>query len=239
MADLTKVLGVMMAARMAGRSSKLGTMAAATPVLFGKGTPGGGWSFSQKAGLAALGYLAYRAYSDSQGTAPAPQAALPPPQPAKSGGLFGTVLETLGIGKSAQPAQNSGFGDRLSTGLRGPSVPPPIDNDRAHLLVRAMVAAANADGSISAEERNTIMSRLAKAGAGPDEYRAIEVELNDPPTMESILREVRDPDTAEQVYLASNLAIIVDTPAERAYLDYLSTRLGLSPAQQQELDRLL
>lgn len=235
MADLTKVLGVMMAARMAGRTSKLGTMAAATPVLFGKGTPGGGWSFSQKAGLAALGYLAYRAYSDSQAAAqPAHQAA-----PAKSGGIFGGIFETLGIGKTAQPASDSGFGDRLASGLRGPAIPPPLDNNKAHLLIRAMVAAAAADGQISREERNAITSRLDQAGAGPEERRVVEIELTNPPTMESILREVRDADTAEQVYLASNLAIVVDTPAERAYLDYLATRLGLSPVQKQELDRLL
>jgi uncharacterized membrane protein YebE (DUF533 family) len=229
MADLTKVLGVMMAARMAGRSSKLGAVAAATPVLFGKGTPGGGWSFSQKAGLAALGYLAYRAYSDSQTAAP--------PQPAKSGGLFGSVLGSLGMG--GRSAADSGFGDRLASGLRGPATPPQIESGKAHLLIRAMVAAAAADGEISAEERRSIMSRLDQAGAGPEERRIVEGELNNPPGVEAIVREVRDPDTAAEVYLASNLAVVVDTPAERAYLDYLATRLKITPDQKQELDRLL
>ena len=58
MADLTKILGALMATGLAGRSSKMGAMATATPLLFGKGGPGGGFSFGQKAGLAALGYLA-------------------------------------------------------------------------------------------------------------------------------------------------------------------------------------
>ena len=47
------------------------------------------------------------------------------------------------------------------------------------------------------------------------------------------------PDTAAEVYLASNIAIRVDTDAERAYMDYLASRLRLTPAARQELDRLL
>jgi uncharacterized membrane protein YebE (DUF533 family) len=72
MADLKQVLGVLLATGLAGRSSKGAALAAAAPVMFGKGTRSGGWSLTQKAGLAALAYLAYRAYSDGKiGSAPA------------------------------------------------------------------------------------------------------------------------------------------------------------------------
>jgi uncharacterized membrane protein YebE (DUF533 family) len=235
MADLTKILGVLMATGLAGRSSKMGAMAAATPLLFGKGGSGGGFSFGQKAGLAALGYLAYKAYSDGKiGSAP------PQPEPQKSGGIFGSLLGSLGLGGSSQPsAPSAGFGDRLASSLRGPAAPPAIENNKALLLIRAMVAAAHADGDVSWEERQAIMGRLDQAGAGPEERRLVEYELSNPTPVEAIIREAQAPDTAAEVYLASNIAIRVDTDAERAYMDYLASRLRLTPAARQELDRLL
>jgi uncharacterized membrane protein YebE (DUF533 family) len=102
-----------------------------------------------------------------------------------------------------------------------------------------MVAAADADGDVSWEERQAIMGRLDQAGAGPEERRLVEYELSNPTPVETIIREAQAPDTAAEVYLASNIAIRVDTDAERAYMDYLASRLRLTPAARQELNRLL
>ena len=99
--------------------------------------------------------------------------------------------------------------------------------------------AAHADGDVSWEERQAIMGRLDQAGAGPEERRLVEYELSNPTPVEAIIREAQAPDTAAEVYLASNIAIRVDTDAERAYMDYLASRLRLTPAARQELDRLL
>ena len=44
--------------------------------------------------------------------------------------------------------------------------------------------------------------------------------------------------TAEQVYLASALAIEPDTQAEQSYLQYLAARLNLDPQRAQELHRV-
>jgi uncharacterized membrane protein YebE (DUF533 family) len=102
-----------------------------------------------------------------------------------------------------------------------------------------MVAGAYADGDVSCEERQAIMDRLDQAGAGPEERRLVEYEPSNPTPVEAIIREAQAPDTAAEVYLASNTAIRVDTDAERAYMDYLASRLRLTPAARQELDRLL
>jgi uncharacterized membrane protein YebE (DUF533 family) len=253
MADLKQVLGVLLATGLAGRSSKGAALAAAAPVMFGKGAPGGGWSLTQKAGLAALAYLAYRAYRDGKiGSAPAAGPATGsgtttlPASAGKPGGLLDNLSSTFGGlfsggSKAAQPTPaipSGGLGDRLAGSLWTAAAPAAIDDTKALLLIRAMVAAANADGEISAEERHAILSRLDAAGAGPEEHRIVEAELRTPCSIDALVREVRDPDTAAEVYLASTLAIRVDTEAERAYLQYLASRLNLTPDQRQELDRL-
>ena len=50
------------------------------------------------------------------------------------------------------------------------------------------------------------------------------------------MRDVRDQETAEQVYLASRLAMEPDTAAEKAYLDFLASRLEIPPDRRNELD---
>jgi len=115
------------------------------------------------------------------------------------------------------------------------SVPPPPPGadieDReqeALLILRAMVAAANADYSIDAEERQGILDKAQEAGLSPEEMKLIAEELDHPKGMADIVREVRTSQQAEEVYVASLLAIDVDTEAEIAYLKALAQRLKLN-----------
>src|SRR4051812_15126391 len=64
MADLTGVLGTMLATGMGGRSSR-GPAFSASPFGMGGGG-GGGMDFKNVAGLGALGYLAYKAFQERQ-----------------------------------------------------------------------------------------------------------------------------------------------------------------------------
>jgi uncharacterized membrane protein YebE (DUF533 family) len=114
-----------------------------------------------------------------------------------------------------------------------------MEDQQALLLIRAMIAAANADGEISPDERQRILGKLDEAGAGPDERRLVEKELANPMSTDTLVREVRDQQTAEQVYLASALAIEPDTQAERSYLQYLAARLNLDPQRAQELHKIV
>ena len=66
----------------------------------------------------------------------------------------------------------------------------------------------------------------------------VERELANPISTDALIREVHDAQTAEQVYLASALAIEPDTQAERSYLQYLAARLNLDPQRAQELHRV-
>jgi uncharacterized membrane protein YebE (DUF533 family) len=116
--------------------------------------------------------------------------------------------------------------------------PEPATLDDAHemLLIRAMIAAANADGEITPDERQRITSKLDQAGAGADERAVLERELQNPRSVDQILRDVHDQETAEQVYLASRIAMEPDTAAEKAYLEFLASRLEIPADRLTELN---
>ena len=80
------------------------------------------------------------------------------------------------------------------------------------------------------------MGKLDHAGAGPEERKVLEGELQNPRSVDQIVRDVRDQATAEQVYLASRIAMDPDTGAEKAYLDFLAARLKILPDRLNELN---
>ncbi len=213
MANLQKLLGTMLATGMAGRGQSGPGLASAMGASRGGG-------FKNAAGLAALGYLAYKAFQDRQ----ANQAQTSPTTPATgSGPSLSERLSSIFSPQASQPVPDSGFPELA------------MEDRKALLLIRAMIAAANADGVITPDERSVIVSKMDEAGAGPDEHRVLEQELANPLSMDALLREVQDEETAEQVYLASTIAIEADTPAEQSYLQYLAARLNLPPERIQAL----
>lgn len=288
MSNLSKVLGVILANGMAGRTGRGPAFAAAMPLLLGKKgrkkmkghyghgvphVPAAGSGLLQKAGLASLAYLAYRAYQD--GKTPAapghpPSGPAPTSAPA-AGGPLGGILDRLGLGgavgggavgggaaggsaagggalgsvlggvlgAAGAGGVAGGLGDRLAGVLRGGQPEPDLGDAKALLLIRAMIAAANADGHISPDEQRRILDSLDAAQAEPEDRRIVEAELRSPRPLDQIVRDVRDPETAEQVYLASELAVRGGSEVDRQYLAYLASRLGLDDARRRELDSMV
>lgn len=109
-------------------------------------------------------------------------------------------------------------------------------DSRATLLVRAMVAAARADGHIDAAERQKIQDYLTEQGQS-DAARWIEAELARPLDPQALAREVTDMEQATEVYLASLLAIEVDHFMERGYLDELARALKLDDNLKGSIER--
>lgn len=105
----------------------------------------------------------------------------------------------------------------------------------AVLLIRAMIAAANADGVIDANERKQILDKLKSEAFSNEDHQFIAHELLSPMSMDAIAAEVTTAEMARQVYLVSLMAIEVDTDEERRYLQDLAGRLGLDSTQVEEI----
>lgn len=116
---------------------------------------------------------------------------------------------------------------------------PKTDPDEAILLVRAMIAAANADHAVDEEEKSRILQALDASGLGDEERQFLLAELGAPAGISELGAKATSPELARQVYLASAMAIEVDSDAERAYLARLASALGLDAATVAELEDML
>jgi uncharacterized membrane protein YebE (DUF533 family) len=128
--------------------------------------------------------------------------------------------------------------------VREAAGPPPLPSQAlpkaepsAVLLIRAMIAAANADGTIDREERNRILGNLKRFELTPEEHSFILQELLSPASLDAIASQVQSPEVAKQVYAVSLMAIEVDTDAERNYIRTLAERLGLDETTVGEIHR--
>jgi len=124
--------------------------------------------------------------------------------------------------------------------------PPPLPpaptaeaprNEETLLLIRAMIAAANADHAVDDVERHAILEKVRASGLGTEELSFIEGELSNPLDLRTLVSQVKSPEMAEQVYTASMLALEVDSDAERNYLRRLATALNLDAAAVAKWDR--
>lgn len=185
------------------KGNPLATSAIAAVLLgtkTGRGLAGNALALGGLAAIAGLGYQAYKNY----------QAGQSPATPS-----------------SAQPASNPIL------------LPAPSDsgfslektsNDFALALVRAMIAAAKADGHIDATERAHIMDKIAASDVGGEAGAFIERELAAPTDIDALVAAATTEEQRVELYTASRLAIEPDSRAERGYLDLLAGRLGLADA---------
>lgn len=172
-------------------------------------------------GLALVGALAYGAWRNYQtrrqveGTAPAAASGAVP-----SAGAARAPAELL------PPPDDTPF---------SPANAPGGEANLARVILRAMIAAAKADGHVDADEQRRIFDRLDEMGIGAEERAFVFEELGRPLDVEGLVAEATTPELAAEIYAASLLAIEPDQPAEKAYLDLLATRLALPPELVEEL----
>ena len=162
---------------------------------------------------------------------------MPDAQPGTGARTGGTATARAGTApREGGRSLGERIGDMLGMGTDPAPEPEPatIDDVQTMLLIRAMIAAANADGEITPDERERITTTLDQAGAGADE-RAVH-ELQNLRSVDQIVREVHDPATAEQVYLISRLAMNPDTAAEEGHLEFLAARLAIPTDRLNELN---
>ena len=126
--------------------------------------------------------------------------------------------------------------------MSAPSPPvagDPAGNPEAVILIRAMIAAANADGVIDQAERNNILKRLQDVDLSPEEHAFVVQELLSPADLETIVSSINPPELARQIYTVSLMAIEMDTEKERRYMNRLASRLGLDESAIEQIHRSL
>ena len=126
--------------------------------------------------------------------------------------------------------------------------PPPTaiavslpENDReadATHLIRAMIAAANADGVIDGDERSKILEKALTAGLSPQTQQFLLAQIATPAALSEIVSQTRD-GLKRETYAASLMAITNDTDAENTYLSALAAGLGLTPTDAEQIEASL
>lgn len=103
-----------------------------------------------------------------------------------------------------------------------------VSEGNARLMIRAMIAAAKADGEISAQERADIMDKLGDAS--DEEIAFVEEALNSDIDLGQLAADAGET-AKEHVYTAALMATKADTEGERAFLKNLASVLKLDDAQ--------
>ncbi len=114
-----------------------------------------------------------------------------------------------------------------AAGLSAPELHSMTAPATAELVVRAMAAAAKADGEIGEDEIQRIIARIGADGLSEDERQFLIDELRRPLDLAALVADVPNEMVAAEVYAASLLTIELDTPAEAAYLRQLAQALRL------------
>ena len=111
-----------------------------------------------------------------------------------------------------------------------PAAAPQGEDAFALAVLRAMIAAARADGHIDDAERRHIADKLKLSGIGGEAEQFLLAELDKPVDVDAIVAAAKTEAQRAEIYTASRLTIEPQTRAERGYLDMLAGRLGLPDA---------
>jgi len=163
----------------------------------------------QVGGLALVGGLAYKAWQSYQRGAMAPSA---------DGGMAPPPADGTFIPK----ADDTAGADALSL-----------------LLARAMIAAAKADGQIDTQESQAILNQINSLALPAEDKAFLFEEYGRPLEIEPLVRGVRSPEQAAEVYAASALMVEPPSAAEKIYLDTLANALGLEQGLVQQVHATL
>lgn len=153
----------------------------------------------------------------------------------------GTALFNRFLNKGETAPVIEGTASALPTAapLALPAAPAGADTGEAALLVmRAMIAAAAADGRIDEGERERILGTLKTAGIDAQGVQLIEAELERPASAAELAAAVKTPEAAVQVYTAARRIITPNTVEERVFLAHLSAALGLEPKIVAQIDAM-
>ncbi|NNF77329.1 MAG: tellurite resistance TerB family protein [Rhizobiales bacterium] len=169
-------------------------------------------------GAAALGALAFKAYQSWQGAGPA-----------SAGGSATAPVGETGLPIRALEPEN--FAPENQVAASGDLFPVA--------LIKAMIAAANADGHIDGEEQAAIFAKVEEMQLDAQDKALVFDTLQNPPSVQEVASLAHGIEQACEIYLVSRMAIDPDHPREQVYLQELAGHLSLPDGLAVQLDRQL
>jgi len=116
--------------------------------------------------------------------------------------------------------------------LSGPEV-----EDHSHAVLRALIAAAKADGRIDDAEKHMISTEIGRHTDDPELQQWLDDEVARPLDAADVAQSATDPAMAAEMYLASVMLVDDQQEAERSYLDELAAALQIDPDLQVHLEQ--
>jgi uncharacterized membrane protein YebE (DUF533 family) len=141
------------------------------------------------------------------------------------GGLAYKAYQNYQAGKPLLDAQQQP--DLLPAPAGTGFEPEATTEQTALVFIRAMIAAAAADGTIDPDEREAILGGLREAGMDQEANEWLSAEMANPASVDTLVEAAESPELSAQIYTAARIAINPDTAAEKDFLAGLAGSLGL------------
>jgi uncharacterized membrane protein YebE (DUF533 family) len=116
-------------------------------------------------------------------------------------------------------------------------LPPAQAEQHSQAILKALVAAAKADGHIDDRERQLIEGEFTKLDNDQELQHWLHAELNKPLDPTDVARAAGTPEMAAEMYIASVMLVDEENFMEKAYLDELAKQLKLEPGLKVELEK--
>lgn len=107
----------------------------------------------------------------------------------------------------------------------------------SHAILRALIAAAKADGKIDEQEQKMIGAEIGRHTDEPELQEWLNQEVAKPLNAADVAESATNPAIAAEMYLASVMLVNDQQPAERAYLDELAAALKIDASLQVHLEQ--
>ncbi|MGY1920025.1 tellurite resistance TerB family protein [Pseudomonas tolaasii] len=156
-----------------------------------------------------------------------------------SGGMNYAALASLGM--AAFQAYQAWQRQQASAPQQAIQTVDQLDGPEAeahsHGVLRALIAAAKADGKIDEQEQRMISAEIGRHTDDPRLQQWLDAEVAKPLNAADFAEYAGDPALASEIYLASVMLVNDQQGAERDYLDELAAQLQIDPQLQLHLEQ--
>ncbi|OPA86253.1 hypothetical protein BFW87_26270 [Pseudomonas fluorescens] len=157
----------------------------------------------------------------------------------RSGGMNYAALASLGM--AAFQAYQNWQRQQASAPQQAIQTVDQLDGPEAeahsHGVLRALIAAAKADGRIDEQEQQMISAEIGRHTDDPQLQQWLDAEVAKPLDAADFAEYATDPALASEIYLASVMLVDDQQDAERNYLDDLAGQLQIDPQLQLHLEQ--